>query len=376
MAVRRRICAGGPPVVFFHGLAVNANLWDLPEVRGRDFHYRSLASLLHERGWDVWLANLRGHGAPHMLSRPPRGQRDWCADHFVLYDLPAAIEGVAAVTGRRPLVIAASMGAIALAGYLQGARWEESGRIVADAGLGRRRQAGLAGAVFVEFPARLRWPKPLFDARGRVRWGCLARHWYRQDADANFPFELAARIRLLMDLLQAAGKIPVHWLVPQRTEPWYRRLPAGAARAAECVERAAIARVLQLAGTFTGATHHRAEVFVRGRRHVLDDMQAGVLRQMSKCVRQGALVSLLGRPDHVYSDHYESVELPVQVVQGGRDRIACAAVTRAEFFERIRSADKEFRLYPEVAHGELEAAPIACEQAYPAMVAWAERHRG
>lgn len=60
-------------MIFLHGLAANAELWNLPETEAGRRRYRSLAALLHERGCDIWLANLRGHGAPHMLSEPPPG---------------------------------------------------------------------------------------------------------------------------------------------------------------------------------------------------------------------------------------------------------------------------------------------------------------
>jgi len=63
------------------------------------------------------------------------------------------------------------------------------------------------------------------------------------------------------------------------------------------------------------------------------------------------------------------------VVQGGRDRIANAEVTRTAFFERIPAADKRFLFYEEIAHGELEAAPIASEMVYPKIRAWLDERR-
>ena len=133
--------------------------------------------------------------------------------------------------------------------------------------------------------------------------------------------------------------------------------------------------MLRMAGTFTGATNHRAEVMLRGRRYVLDHMKAGVLKQLSKCVRKRAFVSDLGTPDHVYSDCYGLVEAPTLVVQGGRDRIANADVVRAVFYERISAIDKNFLYYEDIAHGEIEAAPIACEKVYPEIAAWLDERR-
>lgn len=380
IAVKRRPNPGAIPVIFLHGLAVNADLWDLPEVRGKDFHYRSLASVLHEAGYDIWLVNLRGHGGPHMLSEPAAGQADWCVDHFVVYDLPAVVDRVVAETGRRPFVIGASMGSMTLAGYVQGAVYlcgEGAGRIAADPRLAQARQKQLAGCVFAEFPAALRWPDSLYDERGRLQWRNLLRDWWRNDGDINYPFEMLSRWGWLHAVLEAAGQVPVNWIVAeQQGEPWYRKLPAPLASGVEAVERAVVQAMLRMAGTFTGATNHRAEVMLQGRRYVLDHMKSGVLKQLSKCVRRRAFVSDLGTPDHVYSDCYELVEAPTLVVQGGRDRIANAEVVRSAFFDRIRAVDKRFLYYADIAHGELEAAPIASEKVYPEIVAWMDERRG
>jgi pimeloyl-ACP methyl ester carboxylesterase len=377
VALKRRPHPGGPPVIFIHGLAVNADLWDLPEVRGRDFHYRSLASLLHDAGYDIWLMNLRGHGAPRMLSEAPPGQTDWCVDHFILYDLPAVVAHVREATARRPFIIGASMGAMTLGGFVQGATLADgaAGPIVARPEVAQARQAQLAGCVFAEFPAALRWPDSLYDAHGRLKWPELLRNWRRCDGDVNYPFELLARAGWLLSLLKAAGGVPVHWMTPRRPEPWYRSLPRAVASNCEQLERAVVQRALNWAGTFTGATSHRAEVLLHGRRFVLNSMKAGVLRQMTKCVRQGAFVSVLGSPDHVYSEYYHYIDLPTLVVHGKRDRIANAACTRSAFFDRLPAADKQFLLFDDIAHGELEAAPVASERVYPQIISWLAERR-
>ena len=374
LAVKRKPVAEGVPVVFVHGLAVNADLWDLPEIRGPGFHFKSLAATLQDAGYDVWLLNLRGHGAPRMLSAPPEGQTDWCVDHFVLFDLPATVDHVMERTGRRPFVIGASMGAMTLGGYVQGARWEgepESSRIVADQELARDRRDKLAGCIFAEFPAALRWPESLYNADGQVDWRALLRDWWRREGGENYAFEMLSRWGWLHAVLESAGEVPLAWLGGDpEAEPWYAKLPGPLAEGAEWIERSAVQAMLQIAGTFTGGTNHRAEVMLRGRRYVMDHMKAGVLRQLAKCVRRRGFVSALGSPDHVYSDHYGLVELPTLVLQGGRDRIANAGVTREAFFDRIEAADKEFLLYDEIAHGEIEAAPVASEKVYPAILAW------
>ncbi|MCK4340370.1 MAG: alpha/beta fold hydrolase [Phycisphaerae bacterium] len=374
IAIKRKPAPGGTPVIFLHGLAVNADLWDLPDVRGAGYAYRSLAKVLHETGYDIWLVNLRGHGAPRMLSEPPPGQTDWCVDHFILYDLPAVVDHVAAETGLRPFVIGASMGSMTLAGYVQGARLVGAGaeaHLEAEPETARARQEKLAGCVFVELPAKLRWPDSLYDQDGRLQWRVLLRDWWRSDEEVNHSFEMLSRWGWLQALLAAVGEVPLTWLGGEdEDQPWYRKLPKSLADGVAQVERAVMQAMLQMVGTFTGESNHRAEVLLHGRRYIMDHMKAGVLKQMAKCVREGVFVSALGSPDHVYSDHYELVELPTLVLHGGRDRIANADVTRTAFFERIRSADKEFLLYEDLAHGEIEAAPGSCRRIFPTIVAW------
>ena len=242
LAARRRR-GDGPPVLMLHGLAVNAALWDLPTIEGPGFVFRSLATELQERGYDVWLLNFRGHGAPSMLSRPPAGQSDWSLDEFVVFDLPAAIEHVRRETQRAPFVVGASMGSMVAAAWLTGlcrdadvprgaesagvkvsvspgveapvsggvdassrggAGWPGAAALRIDPLAAAARQRSIAGVVLVEFPAALRWPRSMYDEAGRPRWDVLLREFWRNDGDANFPFEVLARLGWLEALVTAA----------------------------------------------------------------------------------------------------------------------------------------------------------------------------
>lgn len=71
-----------PPVMMLHGLAANH--------RGFHFPQRSLAGWLVERGHEVWLPELRGHGDSRLE------RFDWRFDDYLAHDLPALIEAVRA----------------------------------------------------------------------------------------------------------------------------------------------------------------------------------------------------------------------------------------------------------------------------------------
>ena len=378
IACKRRPQPDATPVLFLHGLAANVNLWDIPTLTCEDGEFVSLPAMMHQQGHDVWLMNLRGHGEPNFFSQPPAEQTDWCVDHFIHYDLPAVLEHVYAQTGRRPFVIGNSMGAMTTAAYLQGAVLAESdagAQIVADAEAARVRQQQVAGAVLVEFPAALRWPRSLYDEQGRLKWNDLLAQWRNTDSDANYPFEVLSRVNWLQAVLQATGQVRLDWLRPKPERLfWWRSLPAPLADVFERMDQAFLQGARRFAERFKGTQLFDPETFRQGLLPAADHMKTGVLMQMAASVRAGAFVSSLATPAYAYSDHYDAIELPVLVIVGGEDRIANADVTREAFFEQIRSTDKTFLLFDSYAHGDFEYAPAACRDIYPPVLQWiAER---
>lgn len=377
LALKRRPNPGGIPVVLFHGLAVNAEMWDLPPVDTPEYQYRSLASLLDEAGYDVWLVNFRGHGQKHSFSEPPPGAEDWSVDEFILFDVPAVVGHVAQVSQQRPFLIAQSMGSMSVGGYLIGARCEGAAGVVCDPVVAATRQAQLAGVVLVEFPVVLRWPKQLYDENGSLRWETLAEDWWRAESGVNLSFEIASRLRWLELLIVAYGGVPLDKLRPSGWgEAVLERLPSRWAEAWRTLETRAVSTGMLWLGKMTGHPNHRAEVLISGRRYVIDAMKAGVLRQLAECVRLGQFVSWRKAPRSVYSDHYANISLPTLMILGGRDRIANAEIGREFFFERISATDKTIQVYETLAHGEFEAAPIATQQVYPPLLDWLEERQG
>ncbi len=371
-----RICllrrkSDGPPVILLHGLAVNADIWAIPDIHADGLTYRSLTSLLHEAGCDVWRPNLRGLGSGPHRSTPPPGQHDWCVDHFILFDLPAIVEYVRDATGRVPVIIASSMGAMTTAAYLSGARWQidaDGTRIVADPALARQRCRALAGCVLLEFPAALRWPKSAYDAQGWLDWRKVFQNRTESDNDSNLAFEMMARAGWLEAILRAAGEIRLDWMRPReddRHRPGpLRELLAG------WTDQALLRAAETWARRFKGSQHFCAETFARGLRRAVDHMKAGVLVQLARGVRARSFVSLLGQPQHDYTSGYPLIEAPLLVLLGGRDRIAHPQVTREVFFDRVASRDRTLRVFETIAHGEFEYAPIATQEVYPRIVEW------
>ncbi|MFN7144043.1 MAG: alpha/beta hydrolase [Myxococcota bacterium] len=84
--------ASGPPVLMVHGISSNHHFFDLDAEH-------SMADWLADRGHDVWLLDLRGHGdaATHKDGRPQLS--GWRVDDYGRYDVHAAVDHVRACTG-------------------------------------------------------------------------------------------------------------------------------------------------------------------------------------------------------------------------------------------------------------------------------------
>ncbi|KAL0537417.1 hypothetical protein IC582_026395 [Cucumis melo] len=107
--------ANGPPVLLQHGLLMDAATWLMlpPES--------SLAFVLADKGFDVWLANTRGtkfSQGHSSLGPDDPGFWDWSWDELVAFDLPATLQYVHDHTGQKMHYVGHSLGTlIALAAF-------------------------------------------------------------------------------------------------------------------------------------------------------------------------------------------------------------------------------------------------------------------
>ncbi|KAL0424209.1 UNVERIFIED_CONTAM: Triacylglycerol lipase 2 [Sesamum radiatum] len=114
---------GGPPVLLQHGVLVDGMTWLLnpPE--------ESLAMLLADNGFDVWVSNIRGtrfsRGHVTLDAASPE-YWDWTWDDLVIHDLPSVIELVFRQTDQKIHYVGHSMGTlIALASFSEGKQVEK-----------------------------------------------------------------------------------------------------------------------------------------------------------------------------------------------------------------------------------------------------------
>jgi pimeloyl-ACP methyl ester carboxylesterase len=126
----------GETVLLVHGMAANHFNWD----------YRrelSLAAVLQDDGWDVWVPEMRGD--PSGVAPSRRAARSFNFDDYARKDLPAAVDAVLAATGKDALYwVGHSMGGILL--YTALTQYPEK----------------IAAGVAISSPATLEKKKPIY----------------------------------------------------------------------------------------------------------------------------------------------------------------------------------------------------------------------
>lgn len=145
---------GAVPVILMAGFSGNGFDYDLA------FEECNFALYLARRGYDVWVANFRATGREPYKS--DTGDFSHSIEDVAIYDVPALVRGVAAATGKKPVIVGHSMGGVVSYGFLQGVGYaeEEGGRrVVPDQALSAERNEAVAAVVSVAGPVCFRWPK-------------------------------------------------------------------------------------------------------------------------------------------------------------------------------------------------------------------------
>jgi pimeloyl-ACP methyl ester carboxylesterase len=97
LAISRYLPAVGAPkrpnpVILCHGLGANRTIFDLGEKK-------SFARWLRDRGFDVWVVELRGHGLSKGWGWRTGRSLSWTVDDYLLRDIPALLAHVCDKTG-------------------------------------------------------------------------------------------------------------------------------------------------------------------------------------------------------------------------------------------------------------------------------------
>ncbi len=137
LAVTRLGLAGqqerGQPVILLHGSFSNRRFWYSPRGIGLGPH-------LARAGFDVWIAEMRGHG----LSPRNQAYKHNSVAEYARYDLPAIAAFVREQSGQVPHWVGHSLGGITLAAALGGGYLDES--------------SAASAALFGSQISRVYWP--------------------------------------------------------------------------------------------------------------------------------------------------------------------------------------------------------------------------
>lgn len=106
-----------PPVLLLHGLFMGGDAWFM------DSPNQSLGFILADRGFDVWVGNVRGTKWSHGHSTLSVGDKefwDWSWEEMALYDLEAMLSYINSKTSSKVFVVGHSQGTImSLAAFTQ-----------------------------------------------------------------------------------------------------------------------------------------------------------------------------------------------------------------------------------------------------------------
>ncbi|XP_031108276.1 triacylglycerol lipase 1 [Ipomoea triloba] len=107
----------GPPVLLIHGLFMAGDAWFLNSAN------QSLGFILADRGFDVWVGNVRGTRWSYghvSLSEKDKDFWDWSWQELALYDLAEMTRYIYSLTNSKVLIVGHSQGTIiSLAAFTQ-----------------------------------------------------------------------------------------------------------------------------------------------------------------------------------------------------------------------------------------------------------------
>ncbi len=134
---------GAPPVIISHAVVLNNHAM-------REWGHR-----LWEKGYDVWMPNLRAHGVHEELSSvAPYFEGDYQFDSMVTEDLPLIFQHVLKETKQKIRIVGYSMGGMTWEQFLSGV-YKKNGMILQSDSLARERNSYVHSFIGIVVPPDL-----------------------------------------------------------------------------------------------------------------------------------------------------------------------------------------------------------------------------
>jgi len=329
---------GAQPVLLIHGLAQNDRGWDAAVPK------YSFARFLHAQGFDVWVGNMRNAGTPGFRSESPSGPRHWTIDDYAVYDIPALVRGVREKTGKAPFVLAHSLAAWAMEGYLAGLTYDRDGALQPSLTISSTRQEQIRGLVTIAGVYNLWWPKSLFSGQGSP---LQSEDDYYQ---SNFELELLASAKFLYRIIPQLPALPLDWIGKVLNAPLAEIPLIGEMFGDELCRlyqglQKEIIQTPILSMLYYPANSDPETVRLHGK-DGLEDLGPHLIEQLANALNEHETLSYFHidrKPGlYRYSSVRPRVQVPMLFVAGGRDRLANASMIYRDGYEGTQTPDKQF----------------------------------
>ena len=369
LVAKRYSNPGAIPIILLHGFASNYNTWDVPG--------KSLGKYLAERGYDVWLFNLRGHGEWEYQSGPSKGPGNWDFDTFAVYDIPAIVQKVISATGKKPFWIGHSMGGMLIYAYLEGVTDQTTKygfTVTSSEKLSLKRNYLLRGVITVGSPAGLSYPVKL---KGKGLKALVKNNY----SDYNLLLEMLAdspwkkfkpiflypvthneTISDFLDLNPAILSNSTFTVVLDFVGPLFLNF-LGEHKHPDLgyfhkfVEENLHLTSMQfvLGYIWNVRNTDRKDIYFMAK-HGLDNISPRLLQQFHMWLRYGNFKELCdGTPcnHYDYSANLYRVKLPILLIAGGLDKLVNKDNIKERVYLKIGSSDKTYRVFAGFGHVDL-----------------------
>jgi len=332
---------GATPLILMHGYIGNCFNYDLA------FEEYNFALYLARRGYDVWVANFRGAGREPFKS--DGGAFTHSIEDLAIHDIPALLGSVAKETGRKPVWIGHSMGAVTAYGYLQGVKHEpENGRVrvLPDAELARDRNEHLAAFVSIAGPTCFRWPN---DSLLR---------WLAGTPVSRSVFRL---VRAALELMaRSMARVPAESLTVNILNVMPR---LGTYVTSRAVRLFLNVRNMTEETLFETLMSGSSDVTMTETVQILDAM---INKDFTE--KAAATGESVGNP-HNFTAGMEMITAPVLFITGDLDPVNHKTVYQAGF-QKVASPVKEYRCFPGFSHIDLLVGVDAPGTVFPFVANW------
>ena len=369
LVAKRYANPGGIPVILLHGFASNYNTWDVPG--------KSLGKYLADRGYDVWLFNLRGHGEWEFQSGPSEGPGNWDFDTFAVYDIPAMVEKVYSATGQRPFWIGHSMGGILIYAYLEGVKPEKTSygfTVTSSPEIAKERNQILRGFVAVGSPAGLSYPvkikgkglealvKNPYSSYNLLLELLASIPWTKFNSVMLFPVTHNETIKKLIHLRPDILNNSTFTFLLSIISPFFYSFldvtnPTDLGYFHKFVQKElhmtpfeyVLGNIWNVRNTDLKGIYFMAE-------HGLDNISPRLLQQFHMWLRKGNFKELCdGTPcnNYDYEKNFNRVTTPALLIAGELDKLGNKDNIKVRVFRKIGSRDKTYTLFNGFGHVDL-----------------------